>query len=147
MEPVRPWILTDTDTVDVTKFIEDGFVRIPGAFARKTADAARAILWRDTGCTPDDPATWTRPVIRLGMYAQAPFVDAANTPVLHAAFDAARRPGTLAAGATAWARSRCASPRRTIPATPAGTSTRASATTIPTSSTGASTSARADARC
>jgi hypothetical protein len=74
--------------VDVARFVEDGFVRIPGAFPRETADAARAILWRDTGCSPDQPATWTRPVIRLGMYGQAPFVAAANTRVLHAAFDA-----------------------------------------------------------
>jgi hypothetical protein len=68
-------------------FLRDGFVRIADAFPRELADEARAILWRDTGCDPDDPATWTRPVIRLGMYTQAPFVRAANTPVLHAAFD------------------------------------------------------------
>lgn len=79
--------------MDVPQFIEDGFVRIPGAFSRQTADAALAILWRDTGCMPDDPATWTRPVIRLGMYADAPFVDAANTAVLHAAFDQLVGPG------------------------------------------------------
>jgi len=72
----------------VREFIEDGFVRLPGAFSREVADAARAILWRDTGCSPDDPGTWTRPVVRLGMYGQEPFVSAANTPVLHAAFDA-----------------------------------------------------------
>jgi hypothetical protein len=71
----------------IDAFIHDGFVRIDHAFPRELADAARAILWRDTGCDPDDPATWTRPVIRLGMYADAPFVDAANTPVLHNAFD------------------------------------------------------------
>jgi hypothetical protein len=79
--------------VDVAQFIADGFVRIPAAFRRETAEAARAILWRDTGCAPDDPATWTRPVIRLGMYGQAPFVAAANTPVLRAAFDALIGPG------------------------------------------------------
>jgi hypothetical protein len=73
--------------VDVSGFIEDGFVRIPGAFAAATAADARAILWRDTGCSPTDASTWTRPVIRLGMYGQAPFVEAANTPILHAAFD------------------------------------------------------------
>ena len=39
------------------------------------------------GCDPRDASTWTRPVIRLGMYGQEPFVDSANTPVLHAAFD------------------------------------------------------------
>jgi hypothetical protein len=72
---------------EVRQFIEDGYVRIAGAFPRDVADAARAILWRDTGCDPDDATTWTKPVIRLGMYGQAPFVTAANTPVLHEAFD------------------------------------------------------------
>ena len=73
--------------MDTTEFIEHGFVRLTHAFPREIADAARAILWRDTGCDPAEPATWTRPVIRLGMYAQPPFVEAANTPALHAAFD------------------------------------------------------------
>src|SRR5690606_9936638 len=68
-------------------FIEEGFVKIEEAFPRETAERARAILWKDTGCDPDDPSTWTRPVVRLGMYSQAPFVEAANTPVLHATFD------------------------------------------------------------
>lgn len=70
------------------RFLQDGFLRVDRAFPRELADEARALLWRDTGCDPDRPATWTRPVIRLGMYGQQPFVDAANTPVLHAAFDA-----------------------------------------------------------
>ncbi|RKG89202.1 phytanoyl-CoA dioxygenase [Corallococcus sp. CA049B] len=70
------------------QFMRDGFLRIDGAFPREVADEARALLWRDTGCDPDQPSTWTRPVIRLGMYPQKPFVDAANTPVLHAAYDA-----------------------------------------------------------
>jgi len=62
-------------------------VRIDRAFSREDADAARAILWKDTGCDPADPSTWTKPVIRLGMYTQEPFVRAANTPVLLRAFD------------------------------------------------------------
>ena len=57
------------------------------AFPRQLADQGRAILWRDLPCDPDDPASWTRPVIRLGMYGDVPFQQAANTPVLHAAFD------------------------------------------------------------
>lgn len=72
---------------DVARFIERGFVRIDNAFPRHVADQARAILWRDTGCDPDDPTTWTQPVIRLDQYAQPPFREAANTPALHAAFD------------------------------------------------------------
>lgn len=68
-------------------FIRDGFLRIDKAFPRELADQALPILWRDTGCNPDEPSTWTRPVVRLGMYPQPPFVDAANTPLLHHAFD------------------------------------------------------------
>ena len=79
--------------VDETPFIDDGFVCLPDAFPRDVAEAARTILWRDTGCSPVDRATWTRPVIRLGMYADEPFVTAANTPALHAAFDALVGPG------------------------------------------------------
>lgn len=71
----------------ISHFIEQGFVRIDNAFPQEVAKAARAILWRDTGCDPDDASTWTRPVIRLGHYSQAPFIAAANTPILHAAFD------------------------------------------------------------
>lgn len=71
----------------VEQFIADGFVRVDDAFPAALAREGRAILWRDTGCDPDDPATWTRPVIRLGGYAQPPFARAANTPILHAACD------------------------------------------------------------
>jgi hypothetical protein len=71
----------------IEQFIQDGFVRIDGAFPRQLADRGRAILWRDLPCDPDDPATWTRPVVRLGWYGDEPFKEAANTPTLHAAFD------------------------------------------------------------
>lgn len=81
-EPARA--LSDAQ---IEQFVHSGFVRIDKAFPRELADEARAILWQDTGCAPDDPSTWTRPVIRLGMYSQPPFVAAANTGVLHAAFN------------------------------------------------------------
>src|SRR5688572_21654674 len=71
----------------IEQFVADGYVAIEAAFPRALADAGRAILWRDTGCDPDDPATWTRPVIRLGLYGQEPFAKAATMPVLHRAFD------------------------------------------------------------
>jgi hypothetical protein len=71
----------------IEQFIRDGFVRIDGAFPRDLADECRAILWRDTGCDPDDPATWTKPVIRLSGYKDPPFLKAERTPVLQAAFD------------------------------------------------------------
>jgi hypothetical protein len=83
------------DSAAVSRFIEDGFIRIDNAFPSGLAAEARAILWRDTGANPDDPATWTRPVVRLGMYTAPPFVAAANTPVLTAAYD-------VLAGAGRW---------------------------------------------
>ena len=42
---------------DIARFIRDGFLKIEGAFPRRLADEGRAILWRDTGCDPDDPST------------------------------------------------------------------------------------------
>ena len=71
----------------IQQFICDGFVRIDNAFPPDLASEGRKLLWRDTGCDPDDPATWTKPVIRLGDYGQDPFRLAANTAVLHRAFD------------------------------------------------------------
>ena len=79
--------LTETQ---VRQFINDGFVKLEHAFPRELAEEARTIFWKDLrarGCLPDDPGTWTHPVIRLGMYEQKPVVAAANTPALHAAFD------------------------------------------------------------
>lgn len=71
----------------VRSFIEDGVLRLDRAFPRPVADAVRHILWRDAGCDPDDPQTWTRPVIRLGEYADPPFSDAIETPALREALD------------------------------------------------------------
>jgi hypothetical protein len=78
---------------EIEQFVEQGFVRIDEGFSRSDAEEGCAILWRDTGCDPDDPSTWSRPVIRLGQYGQAPFVRAANTQPLHEAFDQLVGPG------------------------------------------------------
>ncbi len=75
------------DQQQINQFIEKGFVRIDNAFPKALAQAAVAILWKDTGCNPHDRHTWTKPVIRLGMYTEAPFIEAANQPVLHSAFN------------------------------------------------------------
>lgn len=79
--------------IDVADFLRDGFVKIEGAFPRAVAEEGRALLWRATGCDPDDPSTWTRPVIRLGYFSGGPFEAAANTPALHTAFDTLSGPG------------------------------------------------------
>ena len=68
-------------------------MKIQHAFSRELADECRSILWRDTGCDEADPTTWTKPVIRLGTYGQDPFGRAANTPLLHQAFDQLVGPG------------------------------------------------------
>jgi len=71
----------------IQQFIQDGFVRVDRAFPRELADEGREIMWRDLPCDRNDPATWTKPVIRLPSYGQEPFRKAVNTPILHAAFD------------------------------------------------------------
>ncbi|AXK84549.1 Phytanoyl-CoA dioxygenase (PhyH) [Nocardia farcinica] len=75
------------DDADVADFLDRGFVRIPGAFAPDTAAACRALVWRELGADPDDPATWPGPVVTLGDLDRPPFLTAANTPALHTAFD------------------------------------------------------------
>jgi hypothetical protein len=69
------------------QFVRDGFVKVECAFSEAVAAECREILWRESGCKANDRSTWTRPVIRIGDRAEAPFRAAANTPVLHAAFD------------------------------------------------------------
>lgn len=71
----------------IDSFIADGFVRIDNAFSTEIADQCRAILWTATGCDPDNPATWTRPVIRVNERSDPPFAASANTPILRTAFD------------------------------------------------------------
>lgn len=76
------------DEAQIEQFIRDGFVRIDEAFPAETAAVARDLLWRDTGCDPNDKSTWTKPVIRLWDYPREPFRQVANTTVLHQAYDA-----------------------------------------------------------
>jgi hypothetical protein len=68
-------------------FIRNGFVKVEGAFSSELAGAARDLLWAQVDEAPDDPSTWTRPVVRLGYLEGGPFEAAANTPRLHAAYD------------------------------------------------------------
>lgn len=73
--------------LQIEHFMRDGFVKVEGAFARETAAACRAILWRDLGRSPDRPEEWAQPVVRLGMYENPPFDAALNSPRLHCALD------------------------------------------------------------
>jgi hypothetical protein len=69
------------------QFLQNGFVKLEDAFPRAVAEEACVILWRKSGCDPAKPATWTRPVVRIGDCAEEPYRKAANTALLHAAFD------------------------------------------------------------
>ena len=69
------------------QFVNEGYVKLDRAFSPATAHEARAILWQATGCDPEDRKTWTQPVVRLGDFAQKPFRQAVNTPLLRGALD------------------------------------------------------------
>lgn len=72
---------------DIRQFITEGYVRLSNAFPRELALEAQDILWKEMNLRPDAPSGWKAPVVWLGEHTQEPFVKAANTPVLHAAFD------------------------------------------------------------
>ncbi|MFF4972465.1 phytanoyl-CoA dioxygenase family protein [Streptomyces sp. NPDC001083] len=76
----------DDETL-VERFLEDGFVKIEGAFPPRVAEDGARLLWKETGYDPDDPGTWRDPVCWVSSMAQGPFAAAANSPVLHRAFD------------------------------------------------------------
>lgn len=71
----------------IEQFIEWGYVRIDDAFSQEVANTCRAILWKVVNVAPDKPETWTQPVVRIGVLDQEPFKIAANTPLLHNAFN------------------------------------------------------------
>ncbi|MER5726887.1 phytanoyl-CoA dioxygenase family protein [Streptomyces sp. NPDC002138] len=72
---------------EIESFVADGFVRVRGAVPRATVEDCRAQLWEASGCSPDDPAGWTEPVVRIGAMGTPAFREAANTPALHEAYD------------------------------------------------------------
>jgi len=77
----------------VERFVSEGYLHLPEAFPRSLADECRALLWRETGLDPDDPAGWTQPLVRLPGYGSEPFRRAATTERLHHAFDQMVGPG------------------------------------------------------
>ena len=71
----------------VQTFIDDGFVKLPNAFSADLAKQCRDELWSDIGLSPDKAEDWSRPVVRVGSKATPPFIEAANTPLLHKAYE------------------------------------------------------------
>jgi len=93
MDFIMPGTLPALSAARIDAFITDGFVRLDNAFSRDLAEQGRAILWAATGCDPDNPASWTQAVVRLGELSQKPFREAVNTPLLHSAYDQLVGPG------------------------------------------------------
>ncbi|TCP50752.1 phytanoyl-CoA dioxygenase PhyH [Tamaricihabitans halophyticus] len=77
----------------IERFVDDGFVKLEGAFPAEVGERCLDELWAATGYAREDPATWTEPVVRLGGFATPPFQEAATTAVLHEAFDQLVGPG------------------------------------------------------
>ena len=83
----RSTTMTRMDDELVERFLDDGFVKIEGAFPPRVAQHCASLLWRETGYDPEDPVSWKDPVVWVPGMAQGPFAAAANTPALHTAFD------------------------------------------------------------
>lgn len=79
---------SDLSLAQIEHFIERGYLKLNGAFDGKLARQGRDQLWNAMGLSPDAPKTWKQPVVRLGFMTGKPFVDAANTRLLHRAYDA-----------------------------------------------------------
>ena len=79
--------MNELSTVQIDGFINNGFVKVENAFPGDVADECRDVLWKATGCDRNNPGTWTQPVIRIGELGLEPFKKAANTEILHKAFD------------------------------------------------------------
>ncbi|OHU05771.1 MULTISPECIES: mitomycin antibiotics/polyketide fumonisin biosynthesis protein [Mycobacterium] len=74
--------------VDVDAFKRDGFVKIEQAVPPEIADAARDLLWRQIGLSPQDPASWTKPVMwAADLTGAGPFGQLARSVRLGEALD------------------------------------------------------------
>jgi len=74
-------------SAQVQRFIDDGFVKLENAFGADLARRGRDELWADIGLSPDQPEKWVHPVVRVGFKSSLAFIEAANTPPLHKAYD------------------------------------------------------------
>ena len=76
--------LTDAQ---VERLIDDGFVLLEQVVPADVVAAGRKVIWADLGQSPDDPTSWTEPVVRLLPSDRRPFKEAFGSPRLVAAFD------------------------------------------------------------
>ncbi|MGW0809895.1 phytanoyl-CoA dioxygenase family protein [Nonomuraea sp. NPDC002799] len=77
------------DVIDVEAFVADGFAKVEAVVPREVGDAARALLWRRMGLSPDEPSGWTRPVVwTADLTGEGPFGEIMRSVRLRAALDA-----------------------------------------------------------
>jgi hypothetical protein len=75
---------------EIDQFVADGYVAIRGAVPADVARACTDIIWAELathGVRRDDPATWTKPVIRIITPGGAPFAAAGTTRLVGEACD------------------------------------------------------------
>jgi hypothetical protein len=74
--------------LDLDAFMSHGYAKIEQAAPRNVADEARALLWRQLGLSPADPAGWTEPVKWASdLTGAGPFGELARSTALAAALD------------------------------------------------------------
>ena len=74
--------------IDIDAFQRDGFVKVEQAVPTEIADAARNLLWRQIGLSPDEPKSWTQPVAwAADMTGSGPFGASAGSAVPSGALD------------------------------------------------------------
>lgn len=75
-------------TVDVGRFVADGFVKLEAAVPREVGDEARALVWQRIGLSPEDPSGWREPVVwTADLTGEGPFGELMNSPRLRQALD------------------------------------------------------------
>ncbi|MGV0644975.1 mitomycin antibiotics/polyketide fumonisin biosynthesis protein [Mycolicibacterium sp. XJ879] len=76
------------ETIDIHAFISDGYLKLEQAAPRETGDAARDLLWRQLGLSPQDPNGWSEPVRwAVDPAGAGPFGELLKSPTLAAALD------------------------------------------------------------
>ncbi|WP_116021400.1 phytanoyl-CoA dioxygenase family protein [Thermomonospora umbrina] len=81
-------------SVDIDRFVADGFVKLETDAHRAPGDAARALLWQRIGLSPDDPSGWREPVVwTADLTGEGPFGELSRSPHLRRALDAVAGPG------------------------------------------------------
>jgi hypothetical protein len=65
---------------ELASYRRDGFVRVVEAFPHGLAIQCRELLWNQLEELPDDPTTWTRAVVQIGIQTDSSFSRAAKSP-------------------------------------------------------------------